>query len=57
MKDKWPKAYAAIKAFNIDNAEMGAMITAVDLEGKTVEGVADEWMVANEARWKAWIGQ
>ncbi len=34
MKDKWPGAYAAIKAFTIDNDEMGAMITAVDLEGQ-----------------------
>jgi hypothetical protein len=34
VKDKWPGAYAAIKAFTIDNDEMGAMITKVDLDGK-----------------------
>jgi len=57
VKDKWPGAYEAIKAFTIDNTEMGAMITAVDLDGKTVEAVTDEWLAGNEARWKKWIGQ
>ena len=57
VKDKWPGAYEAIKAFTIDNDEMGMMITEVDLDGKTVEEVTDAWMAANEGRWKAWIGQ
>jgi glycine betaine/proline transport system substrate-binding protein len=55
LKDKWPGAHKAISAFTIDNAEMGAMITKVDLEGKKVEDVVAEWMAANEARWSAWI--
>lgn len=55
VKDKWPGAYEAIQAFTIDNDEMGAMITKVDLEGMTVEAVADEWMAANEDRWSTWI--
>jgi glycine betaine/proline transport system substrate-binding protein len=36
---------------------MGAMITEVDLNGKSVEEVAAAWMAANEARWKPWIGK
>jgi glycine betaine/proline transport system substrate-binding protein len=55
VKDKWPGAYSAIKAFNISNDEMGAMVSAVDLDGKTVEAVVGEWMAANEARWAEWI--
>ena len=55
VKDKWPKAYAAIKAFNINNEEMGAMITDVDLNGKSVDDVVAAWMDANEARWKEWV--
>ncbi len=55
IKDKWPHAYNVIKAFHIENDEMGAMITKVDLEGKTVDDVVAEWMKANEARWKQWI--
>ena len=57
VKDKWPTAYKAIQAFTIDNDEMGAMITEVDLNGKTVDQVTADWMAANEARWKGWIGQ
>ncbi len=55
MKDKWPGAYDAIKAFTIDNDEMGSMITDVDLEGKSVEEVVANWMTDNEDRWSGWI--
>jgi glycine betaine/proline transport system substrate-binding protein len=55
VKDKWPGAYAAIEAFTIDNADMGAMITEVDLNGKTVEQAVADWMAANEATWRGWI--
>jgi glycine betaine/proline transport system substrate-binding protein len=57
VKDKWPGAHKAIKAFQIDNDEMGAMVTKVDLEGQTVEAVVAEWMEANEARWQPWIAK
>ena len=57
VKDKWPRAHKAIGAFNLNNDEMGAMITRVDLEGQTVEAVVAEWMAANEARWQAWIAK
>jgi len=57
VKEKWPTAYGAIKKFNINNDEMGALITKVDLEGQKTEDVVAEWMKANEARWKGWIGQ
>ena len=55
VKDKWPGAYSAIKAFKINNDEMGAMITKVDLDGQKVSDVVAEWMKANEARWSEWI--
>jgi glycine betaine/proline transport system substrate-binding protein len=57
VKDKWPGAYNAIKAFTIDNDAMGAMITKVDLEGQTVSAVVQEWIGANEATWSKWIGK
>ena len=55
VKDKWPGAHKAIKAFTVDNDEMGAMITKVDLDGKKVDEVVAEWMAANEPRWSEWI--
>lgn len=57
MKDKWPEAYAAVQAFSIDNTEMGAMITEVDLNGATVDDVVAGWIDANQARWGAWIAK
>jgi glycine betaine/proline transport system substrate-binding protein len=57
LGDKWPSAKAAIENFKVDNDEMGDMIAAVDLDGRKLEEVVDEWMAANEDRWKGWIGQ
>ena len=56
LKDKWPSAYTAIKGFNITNDEMGALVGAIDLDGKKLEDVVDGWIKDNEARWKKWIG-
>jgi len=55
LKKKWPGAYAAMQKFNVNNDEMGAMVGAVDLDGKKVEAVVAEWMKKNEARWKSWL--
>jgi glycine betaine/proline transport system substrate-binding protein len=55
LKDKWPGAHKAIVNFNVNNDEMGAMVAAVDLEGKKLEDVVADWMANNEDRWKTWI--
>jgi glycine betaine/proline transport system substrate-binding protein len=56
LKDKWPTAYTAIKGFNITNDEMGALVGAIDLDGKKLDEVVAGWIKDNEARWKKWIG-
>ncbi len=55
VKDKWPGAYDAIKAFHVENDEMAKMIAAVDLEGAKLEDVVADWMAKNEDRWSGWI--
>ena len=45
------------KDFTIENGEMGAMVAAVDLDGKEVDAVVADWMSKNEDRWKGWIGE
>ncbi len=57
VAEKWPGAAKAIEAFTISNDDMGAMISAVDLDAQDMDAVIAEWMAANEATWKAWIGQ
>ena len=54
VKDKWPGAYKAIQNFNLNNDEMGSMITAIDLDGKDLNAVVAEWLANNTDRWKAW---
>jgi glycine betaine/proline transport system substrate-binding protein len=55
LKDKWPGAHKAIKAFNVNNDEMGSMISDIDLNGRKLEDVVAEWIANNEDRWKSWI--
>jgi glycine betaine/proline transport system substrate-binding protein len=57
LGEKWPGAKAAVEKFQITNDEMGAMITAADLDGKPVSEVVAAWMAANEARWSTWIAK
>lgn len=55
VKTKWPKAHDAIRKFKINTEEMNALILKVDRDKTSVEEVADQWLKANEARWKAWF--
>lgn len=57
MKKKWPGAYEIVKAYKNDNKTIGELAAKVDLDGKTVEDVANEWVDANEAVWKPWVKQ
>ena len=55
MKDKWPGAYKAAKAFALTTDEMNAMVSEVDLDGKEVDAVVADWIAKNEDRWKKWL--
>lgn len=55
LADKWPGAAKAIENFKLTNADYGAMVAEVDLNGKTVEDTVAAWMAANEGTWKGWI--
>lgn len=57
MQDKWPGAYATVQAYTLTNEEMSAMVGDADLDGKSIDDVVNDWMDANESRWKGWIGQ
>ncbi len=55
LKDKWPGAYSTIQAYTLNNAEMSAMVGAVDLDGQEIDAVVANWMETNKDRWGAWI--
>ena len=54
MKDKWPEAYNVAKNYTFDAKELGLLAGEVDLNGKTIEDVAQAWVDNNEAKWKPW---
>ena len=54
LKTKWPVAYNVAKNYTMDAKELGLLGGQVDLDGKTIEEVAEAWIVANEAKWQAW---
>jgi glycine betaine/proline transport system substrate-binding protein len=55
MKNIWPVAYQVAKNYTIDAKELGLLAGQVDLENKSIEDVAQAWVDANEARWRAWV--
>ncbi|MBI5829714.1 MAG: ABC transporter substrate-binding protein [Chloroflexi bacterium] len=55
LKTKAPEAYQLLKNFKYTNADQIGMIAAVEVNGKTVDAAAQEWVDKNEATWKAWM--
>ncbi len=55
MKAKWPVAYSVAKNMTLDAKELGLLAGQVDLDGKTIEDVAEAWVKANESKWRAWV--
>ena len=55
LAEDHPKVAALISNFRITNAMQAPMILAIDVDGKDMEEVVEEWVKANEATWKAWL--
>ena len=56
MADKWPIAHEVAVNYTIDAKELGLLGAEVDLEGRSIEEVAAEWVAGNEAVWREWVG-
>jgi glycine betaine/proline transport system substrate-binding protein len=52
---QYPHATKLLKRFSLTNADYDAMVGEVDVEGKSVEGVADEWLAQHKDQWLQWI--
>jgi glycine betaine/proline transport system substrate-binding protein len=44
-----------LQQFTLTNAEYDAMVGEVDVDGKTIDAVADEWLAQHKDRWSPWI--
>ncbi len=43
------------KNYNLTNAMQAPLILAIDVDGRDMEEVVDEWLEQNEATWRAWL--
>ncbi len=50
---KWPCAYEAVRKVRIDNETMGLMVGEVDLEGRPVDRVVEDWLW-KKGTWQPW---
>ncbi len=50
----WPCAYEIVRNFQMDNKTIGDLVYKVDVDGMSIEDVAMEWAVENEATWREW---
>jgi glycine betaine/proline transport system substrate-binding protein len=50
----WPCAYEMIRNYHMDNPTISAMLVEFDLNGRSEEEVAIEWLKNNEDIWKPW---
>ncbi|WP_272006161.1 ABC transporter substrate-binding protein [Roseovarius sp. ZX-A-9] len=55
VEDKWPGAAEIIRNYTLTNDEMGKLVVAVDLDGKSIEEAANSWMEENAAKVDSWI--
>lgn len=52
FKDKWPAAHDILTNFTLSTEAQQPMLAAVDVEGRSVDAVAAEWVEANESEWR-----
>ncbi len=54
MKAKWPEAYKVAKNYTITAPELDKLAAQVDLDGKSIDDVAKNWVDTHKSTWEAW---
>ena len=57
LQDDHPDVYELIKNFRLTNEMQAPLILAIDVDGKDIEDVAEQWVTDNEDTWRAWLPQ
>ena len=52
---KWPAAYAFLKAFEMNAGDQQKMMLRVDKKGEDLDAVVKEWVDQHEQVWKPWL--
>ena len=54
MEEKWPDAYATLRAISFTNPQIAEMAKLVDVDGLDPEEAAEVWLEENEDVWGGW---
>ena len=57
LKDAAPDAYNLLHNFSYSTDDQIALIAAVEVDGKSIDEAASDWIAANESVWQGWIGK
>ena len=49
------EASHVLSNMNLSNAEQSKMVLAIDVDGREIDDVVDEWLAANEDIWRKWL--
>ncbi len=52
LKENWPAAHEILVNYQLAVEDQQPMMGAVDVDGRSVEDVVEDWMGANEDKWK-----
>ena len=55
MVAEHPEASKLIQNSFLSNAQQAGMILAIDVDGRDIDEVVEEWLEANEAVWRPWL--
>ncbi len=55
MPEEHPDAAKLIMNQNLSNSQQAGMILAIDVEGRDIDDVVEEWVAANEDIWRKWL--
>lgn len=55
MEQKWPAAFEILKAYKLTTEAQQPMMGEIDVDGRSVEEVASEWVDANESAWRSYV--
>ncbi len=53
-EEVWPCAYDMIRKYNMTNDIINEMLVEIDLNGRSNEEVATEWLKNNRDIWEPW---
>ena len=55
FEEKWPAAYAVLKAYTLETSAQETMMMAIDQDGQAIEKVVAAWVSENQSVWSPWV--